>query len=192
MNHEKQNTLKFVLVLILVAAFSRIIPHPHNFTPVGGIAVFGSYFLGRKIWALLVPLFSLWLSDLFINNIIYPIQYPQYYEGFTLFGSFWVYGSFLLMIPIAWGLLSTFTLPRLALTGFSTASLFFLITNFGSWLNNPIYPQNFSGLLTSYVAGLPFFQNTLLGDICYLVILFGATKVFGFSLKPLYEKQAKI
>ena len=192
MNHKKQNTLKFVLVLILVAAFSRIIPHPHNFTPVGGIAVFGSYFLGRKIWALLVPLFSLWLSDLFINNIIYPIQYPQYYEGFTLFGSFWVYGSFLLMIPIAWGLLSTFTLPRLALTGFSTASLFFLITNFGSWLNNPIYPQNFSGLLTSYVAGLPFFQNTLLGDICYLVILFGATKVFGFSLKPLYEKQAKI
>jgi hypothetical protein len=192
MNHEKQNTLKFVLVLILVAAFSRIIPHPHNFTPVGGIAVFGSYFLGRKIWAFLVPLFSLWLSDLFINNIIYPIQYPQYYEGFTLFGSFWVYGSFLLMIPIAWGLLSTFTLPRLALTGFSTASLFFLVTNFGSWLNNPIYPQNFSGLLTSYVAGLPFFQNTLLGDICYLVILFGATKVFGFSLKPLYEKQAKI
>jgi hypothetical protein len=192
MNHEKQNTLKFVLVLILVAAFSRIIPHPHNFTPVGGIAVFGSYFLGRKIWAFLVPLFSLWLSDLFINNIIYPIQYPQYFEGFTLFGSYWVYGSFLLMIPIAWGLLSTFTLPRLALTGFSTASLFFLVTNFGSWLNNPIYPQNFSGLLTSYVAGLPFFQNTLLGDICYLVILFGATKVFGFSLKPLYEKQAKI
>lgn len=192
MNQEKQNTLKFVLVLILVAAFSRIIPHPHNFTPVGGIAVFGSYFLGRKIWAFLVPLFSLWLSDLFINNIIYPIQYPQYYEGFTLFGSFWVYGSFLLMIPIAWGLLSTFTLPRLALTGFSTASLFFLVTNFGSWLNNPIYPQNFSGLLTSYIAGLPFFQNTLLGDICYLVILFGATKVFGFSLKPLYEKQAKI
>lgn len=192
MNQEKQNTLKFVLVLILFAAFSRIIPHPHNFTPVGGIAVFGSYFLGRKIWAFLVPLFSLWLSDLFINNIIYPIQYPQYYEEFTLFGSFWVYGSFLLMIPIAWGLLSTFTLPRLALTGFSTASLFFLVTNFGSWLNNPIYPQNYSGLLTSYIAGLPFFQNTLLGDICYLVILFGATKVFGFSLKPLYEKQAKI
>jgi hypothetical protein len=192
MNHEKQNTLKFVLVLILVAAFSRIIPHPHNFTPVGGIAVFGSYFLGRSIWAFLVPLFSLWLSDLFINNIIYPIQYPQYYEGFTLFGSFWVYGSFLIMIPLAWGLLSSFSLPKLALTGLSTASLFFLITNFGSWFNNPVYPQNFSGLLTSYMAGLPFFQNTLLGDICYLVILFGATKVSGLSLKPVYENQVKI
>jgi len=192
MINEKQNNLKFVLVLILFAAFSRIIPHPHNFTPVGGIAVFGSYFLGRKIWAFLVPLFSLWLSDLFINNVIYPIQFPQYYEGFKFFGSFWVYGSFMLMIPIAWGLLSTFTLPRLALTGLSTASLFFLITNFGSWLNNPMYPQDFSGLLTSYLAGLPFFQNTLIGDICYLSILFGATKVFGFSLKPLYEKQIRI
>lgn len=192
MNNEKQNTLKFVLILILVAAFSRIIPHPHNFTPVGGIAVFGSYFLGRKIWAFLVPLFSMWLSDLFINNIVYPIQFPQYYEGFTLFGSFWVYSSFLLMIPLSWKLLSTFSLPRLALTGFSTAGLFFLITNFGSWLNNPMYLQNFSGLLTSYAAGLPFFQNTLLGDICYLAILFGATKVFGFSLKPLYGKQVRI
>jgi hypothetical protein len=192
MNNEKQNTLKFVLILILVAAFSRIIPHPHNFTPVGGIAVFGSYFLGRKIWAFLVPLFSMWLSDLFINNIVYPIQFPQYYEGFTLFGSFWVYSSFLLMIPLSWKLLSTFSLPRLALTGFSTAGLFFLVTNFGSWLNNPMYLQNFSGLLTSYAAGLPFFQNTLLGDICYLAILFGATKVFGFSLKPLYGKQVRI
>lgn len=192
MNNEKQNTLKFVLLLILVAAFSRIIPHPHNFTPVGGIAVFGGYFLGRKIWAFLVPLFSMWLSDLFINNIIYPVQFPQYYDGFTLFGSFWVYSSFLLMIPLSWKLLSTFSLPRLALTGFSTAGLFFLITNFGSWLNNPMYSQNFSGLLTSYAAGLPFFQNTLLGDICYLAILFGATKVFGFSLKPLYEKQVRI
>jgi hypothetical protein len=192
MNNEKQNTLKFVLILILFAAFSRIIPHPHNFTPVGGIAVFGSYFLGRKVWAFLVPLFSLWLSDLFINNVIYPIQFPQYYEGFTFFGSFWVYGSFMLIIPLAWRLLSTFSLPRLALTGLSTASLFFLITNFGSWLNNPIYPQNFSGLLTSYLAGLPFFQNTLIGDIFYLAILFGATKVFGFSLKPLYEKQIKM
>lgn len=192
MNNEKQNTLKFVLALILVAAFSRIIPHPHNFTPVGGIAVFGSYFLGRNIWAFLVPLFSLWLSDLFINNIIYPVQYPQYYEGFTLFGSFWVYGSFLLMIPLAWGLLSSFSVPKLALTGFSTASLFFLITNFGSWLNNPVYPQNFSGLLTSYAAGLPFFQNTLLGDISYLIILFGATKIAGFSLRPVYEKQIEI
>ena len=81
MNHEKQNTLKFVLVLILVAAFSRIIPHPHNFTPVGGIAVFGSYFLGRKIWAFLVPLFSLWLSDLFINNIIEKKPLPVYGDG---------------------------------------------------------------------------------------------------------------
>jgi hypothetical protein len=192
MNNEKQNTLKFVLILIFFAAFSRIIPHPHNFTPVGGIAVFGSYFLGRKILAFLVPLFSLWLSDLFINNVIYPIQFPQYYEGFTLFGSFWVYGSFMLMVPLTWGLLSSFTLPRLALTGLSTASLFFLITNFGSWIYNPMYPQNFSGLLTSFIAGLPFFQNTLIGDICYLAILFGATKVFGFSFKPLYEKQIRI
>jgi len=87
----------------------------------------------------------MWLSDLFINNVIYPIQYPEYYNGFNLFGSIWVYGSFLLMVPIGWLILNKFSLTRLALTGFSTATLFFLITNFGSWLNNPFYPQNIMG-----------------------------------------------
>jgi hypothetical protein len=192
MELKKQNTLKFVLMLILVAAFSRLIPHPHNFTPVGGIAIFGSYFLGRKIWAFVIPLIAMWLSDLFINNVIYPIQYPEYYNGFNLFGSIWVYGSFLLMVPMGWLILNKFSMTRLALTGFSTATLFFLITNFGSWLNNPFYPQNIMGLMASYAAGLPFFQNTLLGDLSYLAILFGITKVFGFSLKPIYEKQVRI
>jgi len=191
MELKKQNTLKFVLALILVAAFSRLIPHPHNFTPVGGIAVFGGYFLGRKIWTFAIPLVTMWLSDLFINNVIYPIQYPEYYNGFQLFGSIWVYSSFLLMIPMSWFILNKFSIPRLALTGFSTATLFFLITNFGSWLGNPFYPQNFTGLMASYAAGIPFFQNTLLGDLSYLAILFGATRVFGISLKPIYEKQVR-
>lgn len=185
---KNKNILKFTVILILVAAFSRLIPHPHNFTPVGAIAIFCSHFIGRKIWSFIIPIIAMWLSDLFINNIMYPIQYPQYYHSFKLFGSFWVYGSFLLMIPIGWITLSKFSIPRLALTGLITATLFFLITNLGSWVNNPTYPQNYMGLLASYTAGLPFFQNTLLGDLSYLAILFGITKVFGVSLTPIYEK----
>jgi hypothetical protein len=188
MEHNHRNTVKLVLGLILIAAFSRIIPHPHNFTPVGGIAIFGSFFLGKKIWSFAVPLFAMWLSDLFINNVIYPYQYPEYYHGFRLFGSWWVYGTFLLMPLIGWFILRTFSIPRLALTGFITAILFFLVTNFASWLNNPMYTQNFSGLLTSYIAGIPFFRNTLLGDLFYLSVLFGTTKVFGVSIKPMYER----
>jgi hypothetical protein len=189
---KKQNTLKFVVILILLAAFSRLIPHPHNFTPVGGIAIFGSYFIGRKIWAFAIPIIAMWLSDLFINNVIYPIQYTEYYYGFNLFGSIWVYGSFLLMVPIGWLILNKVSIPKLALTGFLTATLFFLITNFGSWINNPIYPQNYMGLMASYAAGLPFFQNTLLGDLSYLAILFGITKFFGVSLTPIYGKNVMI
>jgi len=189
MELKKHNTFKFVLVLILVAAFSRLIPHPHNFTPMGGIAIFGGYFLGRKIWAFIIPLAAMWLSDLFINNVLYPFQYPAFYNGFRLFGSLWVYGSFLLMIPLSWILLKKITLPGLAFTGMCTATSFYLITNFGSWLGNPFYPQTFSGLMASYTAGLPFFQNTLLGDLIYTAILFGVTKGLGFSLKPAYEKE---
>jgi len=192
MEHNKQHTVKLVIGLILFAAFSRVIPHPHNFTPVGGIAIFGSFFLGKKIWSFAVPLLSMWFSDLFINNIIYPYQYPEFYTGFKFFGSFWVYGTFLLMPLIGWLVLRTFSLPRLVLTGFLTATLFFLVTNFACWINNPMYSQNFSGLMASYAAGIPFFQNTLIGDLFYLSVLFGFTKVFGVSIKPIYEMQGKL
>lgn len=178
MEPKNQKSILFIMGLILLAAFSRIIPHPHNFTPLGGIAILGSFYIGRKIGAFAIPLFALWLSDLVINNIIYPIQYPEYYMGFKFFGSMWVYGSFLLMVPLGWLILSKFSIYRLAITGFSTATLFFLITNFGSWLNNPFYPQNLTGLLTSYIAGIPFYQNTLLGDLIYTFVLFGSTKLF--------------
>lgn len=192
MEQNKQHTIKLVIGLILFAAFSRVIPHPHNFTPVGGIAIFGSFFLGKKIWSFAVPLLALWLSDLFINNIIYPYQYPEFYAGFKFFGSFWVYGTFLLMPLIGWLVLRTFSIPRLILTGFLTATLFFLVTNFACWMNNPMYSQNFTGLMASYAAGIPFFQNTLLGDLFYLSVLFGFTKVFGVSIKPIYEIQGKL
>ena len=55
--------------------------------------------------------------------------------------------------------------------------LFFLVTNFGAWLASPVYPRSGAGLLQAYIAGVPFFQWTLLGTLAYAAILFG-----GFAL----------
>jgi len=52
--------------------------------------------------------------------------------------------------------------------------LFFLVTNFGAWLGSPIYPQTGAGLVAAYVAGIPFFQNTLLGTLFYSALMFGS------------------
>ena len=50
--------------LIVIAALTRLLPHPPNFSPIEAMALFGgAYFASRK-WALLVPLAALLLSDL--------------------------------------------------------------------------------------------------------------------------------
>ena len=63
--------------------------------------------------------------------------------------------------------------------GYSLAGsvLFFLVTNFSAWIGSTMYPQNAAGLMAAYIAGIPFFQGTLLGTLFYSALLFG-----GFSL----------
>ncbi len=62
-----------------------------------------------------------------------------------------------------------------------TASfLFFLISNLGVWFY--WYPQTWEGLLACYLAAVPFYKNTLLGDL-----------VFGYSylaIKALVAKKS--
>ena len=93
MNKLNLNLLS-ILALIFLAAFSRIIPHMPNFTPVGAIALFGGAYFTNKYHAFLVPIFSLWISDLIINNFLF-----SFYSGFTFFypGFEWQYSSFLLI-----------------------------------------------------------------------------------------------
>ncbi len=59
--------------------------------------------------------------------------------------------------------------------------LFFIITNFGAWLVGNLYPKTLAGLVSCYVAAIPFFRNTLLGDAVYTLVLFG-----GFALVQRY------
>ena len=93
---EKLN-LKFpvLCMLLLLAVASRLIPHPANFAPMGAMALFGSAYFSRKYLAILLPIIATWLSDLFINNVIY----AQYYPNFTWFydGFYWQYGTYVLI-----------------------------------------------------------------------------------------------
>jgi hypothetical protein len=59
----------------------------------------------------------------------------------------------------------------------ASSVLFFLITNFGTWTLSGMYPMTASGLAACYVAAIPFFQNTIAGDLFYSGLLFG-----GFAL----------
>lgn len=161
--------------MIFVAAISRIIPHPYNFTPIGGMTLLGAAYFTKKYWAFIVPMAAMFLSDLFLNNVVYPHSYPQFYNHFILFGSPAVYESFILIALMGIVALKKVNVFRVGLSSLSASVLFFLITNFASWTSSAsLYPQNFGGLMTCYAAGIPFFWNTLAGDLFYAAILFGA------------------
>lgn len=160
-----------LMLIVLLAAFSRLVPHPPNFTPIGAMALFGAAWFTNRFQALLLPLLALWLSDLALNNLVY----ARYYDGFTWLhsGFYWTYGAFLLI-----GLAGRFWLKKVKTTRIVTGSLmastlFFLISNFGVWTTGLMYPITVQGLIACYTAALPFFLNTLVGDLLYSSALFG-------------------
>lgn len=160
-----------LMLIVLLAAFSRLVPHPPNFTPIGAMALFGAAWFTNRFQALLLPLLALWLSDLALNNLVY----ARYYDGFTWLhsGFYWTYGAFLLI-----GLVGRFWLKKVKTTRIVTGSLmastlFFLISNFGVWTTGLMYPITVQGLIACYTAALPFFLNTLVGDLLYSSALFG-------------------
>lgn len=157
--------------LILLAAFSRIIPHPTNFSPLGAIALFGAAHFSKKWQMLLIPIGATWLSDLFINNVIYKAYYPEFtwfYEGF-----YWPYLSYLLIAIFALLLFKRISKERVLIGAIGSSVIFFAVSNIGCWIGSSDYSQNFMGLMNCYAAGIPFAQGTLFGDLFYSSILFG-------------------
>ena len=139
------------LSIILFAVILRLLPHPPNFAPITAMALFGGVYLNKK-YALIVPIIAMLLSDIII--------------GFhdTMF---FVYLSFLLSGVI--GLVIGKRKSIITITGGAILAsiLFYLITNFGVWLVSGMYPRTFAGLTRAYILALPFYKNTLTGDLFY-------------------------
>ena len=170
-NTNKQHTI-LIIALIVVAATYRILPfHIWNVAPIGAIALFGGAKLKNNWQAVFIPLMALFLGDLFLNNVTYKALNPN----FTLFysGAIWIYASFALIALIGIVFLKKISAKNVLLASLAGSVLFFVISNFGVWIGSTMYPHNFAGLLTCYVAAVPFFVNTLAGDLLFSAILFG-------------------
>lgn len=162
---------RLALALIALAALTRLLPHPHNFTPIGAIALFGAAYFHRQWLMLAVPFAALFLSDLFINNVIY----RELYGGnFTFITSWWIYAAFALVMLVGSGWLAKkVTALRVLGASLSASVVFFLVTNFSVWAESSMYPPTGAGLLACYTAGLPFLGNTILGDLFFSAAMFG-------------------
>lgn len=161
-----------IFFAIFALAMTRILPHPPNFTAVGAAAIFGGAVFSKSWKAILVPLVALFLSNVIINNTVY----SAYYEGFSLLslGSLWIYAAIILMSVLAHVAIKSFNITSIAGVTVGGTVLFFLLTNFGAWLGSPLYPQTLDGLVAAYVAGLPFVLNSLIANVVFVSVLFGA------------------
>ena len=151
--------------MIFFAAASRLIPHPPNFTPIAAMALFGGAYISDKRLAFGLPLAALFLSDAVLG----------FYRDMI-----WVYGSFALIVCLGVQLQSRRRLLPIAGAALAGSVLFFVITNFGFIISDDLYPRTLEGLAAGYVAAIPFFQNTLAGDLVYTALLFGG---FAFAEK---------
>jgi hypothetical protein len=151
--------LAVLISLVLIAALSRLVPHPPNLTSVTAVALFGgAYFSDRRL-AFLVPLGALFLSDLVLG----------FYNHMEI-----VYSSFALIVCIGLWLQKNRSMLHIAGGALASSILFFLLTNLGVWAFDSLYPRTIEGLVACYVAAIPFFRSTLQGDGLYTVILFGS------------------
>jgi hypothetical protein len=155
--------------ITLAAAVMRLLPHPYNFTPIAGMALFGgAHFRDQRV-AFAVPLIAMFASDLVLAATVYGFSTLQYMPA--------VYFAFGLTV-----LLGRLLGPRCSALLVGSASvgaalLFYLITNFGVWARGALYPLTWEGLVTCYVAAIPFLRNAILGNAFYAIVFFG-----GFAL----------
>ena len=156
LNYMKLQKVISPLLVIIFAVILRLVPHLPNVAPIAAMALFGGTYLNKK-YALIVPLIALFLSDIFLG----------FYQGMLF-----VYGSFLLIGVIGLWLRNHKSFRNVILASIGSSVLFFLITNFGVWLTGTMYAKSLSGLLDSYIMGLPFFRNTLFGDLGYVGLFF--------------------
>jgi len=159
------NRLKIIVALLLIAlsVIFRLTPHPANFAPVAAAAAVAAIYLGRR-WAIIVPLLVMVISDGFIGFYNAPIMLA-------------VYGAFVL-IGLGNSLTKQKDLTAVFVRSILGSVFFFLVTNWAVWQFSFLYQKNLSGLFQSYMMAVPFFRNTLLGDLIFMFGFVGVMELF--------------
>tara|TARA_B100001250_G_C19567458_1_gene686138 strand:+ start:282 stop:803 length:522 start_codon:yes stop_codon:yes gene_type:complete len=148
-----------IILVIFIAALSRLIPHPPNFTPIIAIGLFsGFYFNNNKVLAILVPFSAMLIADIFL--------------GFH-FISLFVYLGLLLIVFVGFIIPNhngTTSFDNVLCGSLGGSLTFFIISNFGVFLIG--YPKSISGFIACYTAAIPFFQTSIMADLLFTTVIF--------------------
>lgn len=162
-----------LVLLVLVSALYRIFPNrPYGFAPQYAMAIFGGViFRKNKSWAFILPLLSMFLSDL-----LYEVLYnsgasvmPGFYEGqwqnYLLIG---------LLASIGF-LIKKVNVLNVFIASIASPTVYFLLSNLVVWAGGGgwHHPKTFDGLMLTYQDALPFYPNSLYATVFFSAILFG-------------------
>ena len=167
------SSLNLITGLLLAGIFSRMIPHVPNFTAVGATALFAGAMLRPGWLSMALPLMILWLSDLFLNNGMYKNMFPESYTGWVWMGNIWVYIGFALIVGIGRLSIKKIGFQNIFVGSLLSSVVFFLLSNFGVWYHSLVWPQTGAGLVGCYAFAVPYFWNTLAGDLIFSGLIFG-------------------
>lgn len=165
---KKERIPEIILAVVFVAigASMRLLPHAPNFAPIAAIALFGGVYFSRKI-GLVLPIAAMLVSDLFIG----------FYSPWLMLT---VYASFVLTVVLGHWLKKHKKWYAFAGSAIAAGVLFFVVTNFAVWLTSPWYAKTLAGLIQCYVMAIPFFRNTIMGNLFYVTVFFGAYELIVF------------
>ncbi len=172
MPSSERSSTTLALGILLLGTLARLVPHPPNVTPVTALGLFAGAVLWSTRWTAALPLAMVVLSDLVIGvHEVVPFTW----------------GSFLLIGWLGSWLRRDTTAGRIVLASVAGSVLFFLVTNFGVWLvgeHGTMYPKTWAGFVSCFTAALPFFRNTLIGDLCFTMVLFGIYRLMTRQVVP--------
>ena len=171
---SSRNKLLIITAIIVFGVIARLLPHFPNFAPMGALALFAVAFYKRKYLALVIPGLAWWLSDLYLNNMIYNSA-----DEFTLFTADQFFSLFALTLIVILGkfMFKKVNAPNVLVGSLSASLIFFVVSNFGVWMQGILYPKTVQGLVECYSMALPFYRGTLVSDLIFTGVFFGAMHV---------------
>jgi hypothetical protein len=170
-----------LILMVLAAAATRLLPHPPNLTSITALALFGGACFPDRRLAFAVPLLALMVSDLTLAAV-------GSWQAMIVDAHIEVqYLAFALVVVLGCAMGRARRVGRIAGFTLASSTLFFLASNFGVWLLQSMYPKSGAGLVACYVAALPFWRNALLGDLIFAAVLFGGLRLLEQRFDALRE-----
>jgi len=155
---------KFIIIYIVIGVLGRLIPHPPNVTPLTNLCLFAGSNLSRGL-AFITMLICYTISNIAL----------AYFNGYPIFGywTIFTYSGLAFIVLLGSRLSKSYNIKKLVTYVGVSTFVFWVWSNFGCWLATPLYPKDFNGLISCYIAALPFLRNALLGNLVWMVVIFG-------------------